>query len=429
VNFRWLNPLQLHEGQNRDCLTRAAAYLSPETNKTGTLLCTSDVWSAGAILLVILHGCLPCLETLHQQLGALACKEARDLLAGILVVNPNERTSAAQALEYHWLASDCTGTQTAQQVSNFREALVPFVSFYTRDRMQAAAFTNMDCQVACRQIEALREQFEPIGAIPQDELLRAMRLAPVACVPNAGSWVHQIWEEEQGGTGIAEMQPATWEAAALKFVSDLSNEATQIAFGVLDDDASGTVSSEKVSRMLSISHGELGTHVALGGGLFVDGVLDYNGFRAAVAGYAAWARLQAETPSRTHGPERSSSSSDTYNVCSPQMLSEAGACHEDFAEGPPDAKAGASLASSLASDPESLCMYFDVASDDGRKSAHSSNDGDRVAEAAATGTEQRRRCVSFHEPAEVVLVPMPTPEEKHFVQKFVALCVGQAVAG
>jgi hypothetical protein len=224
-------------------------------------------------------------------------------------------------------------------------------------------------------------------------------------VPDACSWVHHIWEEEQDGSGIAEMPPAKWEAAALKSVSDLSNEATQKAFSILEDDASGTVSSEKVSRMLHISHGELSTSVALGGGLCVDGALDYNGFRAAVAGYAARARLQAEAPNRTHASESSSSSSDTYSVGSQQMPSEASACHEDCRGDSPNAIAGASLVNGQP-------LPLPPAVDCGKEQPD---------------VTPRRRSVSFREPAEMVF--MPPPEERHFVQKFVALCVGPAVAG
>jgi len=403
VNFGWLNPLQLREGQSRACLARASVYLSPEAINSGAFTCESDVWSAGAILLVILCGCLPCPETLRQQLEAVASKATRDLFLGILEMNPNKRISAAKALEYPWLAANCTETQTAEQIGNFREILKPFVDFYTIDKLQAAALINMDCQVACRQIEALRGQFEPIGAIPKDELLRAMRLAPVACVPDACNWVHQIWEEEQGGNSIAEMQPATLEAVALKFMSSLSNEATQTAFVVIHDDASGTVSSERVSALLQISHSELRTCVALGGGVCTDGALDYDGFRAAIAGYAARVGLQT-VPSRSHAQvDSSSSSSDTYNVCSQQMPSEADAHHSESTEGMLDAAAVGTARSLINGQlwPKPPIVVH--------------------------GMEQRRRCVTFHEPAEMVLVS--TPEETHFVQKFVARCVGRAVVG
>jgi serine/threonine protein kinase len=91
------------------------AYIAPEILKDKGYTFSVDIWSAGVVLFAMLYGTVPFkannMEELHKLIvkGKYALKddisiEARNLLRGLLEVNPEKRLTIKQIYRHKWLA-------------------------------------------------------------------------------------------------------------------------------------------------------------------------------------------------------------------------------------------------------------------------------------------------------------------------------------
>lgn len=92
------------------------AYIAPEIlrNKNGYSY-NVDLWSAGVVLFAMLYGTVPFKAATMDELHSLILRgmytlkddiseEARDMLRGLLEINPHKRLNTQQILEHPWLA-------------------------------------------------------------------------------------------------------------------------------------------------------------------------------------------------------------------------------------------------------------------------------------------------------------------------------------
>ena len=93
------------------------AYIAPEILKDKGYTFNVDLWSAGVVLFAMLYGTVPFkannMEELHKLIvkGKYTLKEdisaeARNLLRGLLEVNPEKRLTIKQIYQHKWL-QDC----------------------------------------------------------------------------------------------------------------------------------------------------------------------------------------------------------------------------------------------------------------------------------------------------------------------------------
>lgn len=120
------------------------SYVAPEilNNKPYDQMC--DMWSCGVILYSLLCGYTPFADENQEQMFARIKKaeyeffpeewsrisqNAKDLIAGLLTVDPDRRLSAAEALESNWFAqdekflSDRDLSQTVEEIKKRRPLL------------------------------------------------------------------------------------------------------------------------------------------------------------------------------------------------------------------------------------------------------------------------------------------------------------------
>ena len=91
------------------------AYIAPEILKDKGYTFSVDLWSAGVVLFAMLYGTVPFkannMEELHKlivkgkyQLKDDISLEARNLLRGLLEVNPEKRLTIKQIYRHKWFA-------------------------------------------------------------------------------------------------------------------------------------------------------------------------------------------------------------------------------------------------------------------------------------------------------------------------------------
>lgn len=91
------------------------AYIAPEILKDKGYSFNVDIWSAGVVLFAMLYGTVPFkannMEELHKLIvkGKYTLKddisiEARNLLRGLLEVNPDKRLTIKQIYRHKWFA-------------------------------------------------------------------------------------------------------------------------------------------------------------------------------------------------------------------------------------------------------------------------------------------------------------------------------------
>ena len=91
------------------------AYIAPEILKDRGYSFNVDIWSAGVVLFAMLYGTVPFkannMEELHRMIvkGKYTLKddisiEARNLLRGLLEVNPDKRLTIEQIYRHKWFS-------------------------------------------------------------------------------------------------------------------------------------------------------------------------------------------------------------------------------------------------------------------------------------------------------------------------------------
>lgn len=92
------------------------AYIAPEIIRDkGYKGFKADLWSAGVVLFALLFGTVPFkannMKDLHQQILKAKynmkeeiSEQAKDLIRGLLQIDPKKRLSVSQVLKHEWLA-------------------------------------------------------------------------------------------------------------------------------------------------------------------------------------------------------------------------------------------------------------------------------------------------------------------------------------
>ena len=108
----------------------------------------TDMWSVGVIMFILLSGCLPFKHKdtaflcklitegkfkFHDKYWGVISDDAKDLVSRLLIVNPDERISAADALKSRWIQND--GLKAIDLHDNLEE----FKRFNARRRLIGAA--------------------------------------------------------------------------------------------------------------------------------------------------------------------------------------------------------------------------------------------------------------------------------------------------
>lgn len=271
-------------GRTGSAVCGSADYLSPEA-RNGTCLPASDVWSAGMILHALLVGCLPhwtkgpeIILDLDTERYKCVSPQAKDLLRGLLEVDPTKRLDAAAAAAHPWSQG------LAKVPGDLTPTLASFVSFHRSAKLRRAALTALAMQLTSKQLRELREQFLLVdrdgdGRISRKELAISMALAsPVGAAEEVRSLADAVFDSVYPNNSNQEIEYTEWLAAAVHQSCYQCEEALRAAFRVFDLDGDGYIGQSELQRVLSQTPEE----VALCLPEFDtngDGVLDFEEFK------------------------------------------------------------------------------------------------------------------------------------------------------
>ena len=234
-----------------------------------------DIWSVGVIMYVILSGQLPfAADTLPETYERIAVGEycvtaeiwrnvsphAIDLLRKLLVVDPELRFSAEQALAHPWF------TQSFPNVTLTitHEVLNSFKNYRVRSKFQSEAYHIIVKHLDANQIKDLKEAFmsldrEENGFLSVQEVQQGLVSTGF---PVAANEIEEIMRnvniKKDGRINYSEFLAATLESRVL-----LDDDAVWAAFNTFDVDSSGFITEANVKEALRragrrMSHGEVG---------------------------------------------------------------------------------------------------------------------------------------------------------------------------
>jgi calcium-dependent protein kinase len=234
-----------------------STYMAPEQITGHEYTMAVDMWSLGVLLYVMLSGTTPFATPTHALSGCIALSggdwvdisaDAKDLIAHLLVLDPDERLTAAQSLEHRWLRKgpeDHIRGMPAQvamrlrrytKMSNFRKVLLMVLARQMGtndlpDMYQAfnAVDTNGDGMIS---VEELREAFSGVSSTKLSE-------------PEIAELFAAIDLDGSGAIDYSEFLAAVIDRKLL-FREDLCLQA----FRSIDRDASGDVGVKDLHALL-----------------------------------------------------------------------------------------------------------------------------------------------------------------------------------
>lgn len=266
----------------------SADYLAPEAGQISNLP-ASDVWSAGMVLHAMLCGSLPKWDentkeldfetTVYKSLSS----SARDLLKGLLVLDPSQRLRAAAALAHPW-----TQGLESRTPKDLTPTLTSFVAFHRSAKLRRAALAALATQLTSWQLRDLREQFLLVdangdGRISKEDLTMSIALSsPGGAAEDVRSWVEAIFDSVFL-EGDRHIEYTEWLAAVLQQGQCVSEEAVRAAFRIFDTDGDGYICQGELGQVLAQTPEEVASFFSdfdTNG----DGVLDFNEFKGIFAG-------------------------------------------------------------------------------------------------------------------------------------------------
>ncbi|KAI8546055.1 hypothetical protein RHMOL_Rhmol07G0086300 [Rhododendron molle] len=255
-------------------------YVSPEALAQGQgriISFKSDMWSLGVILYILLSGYPPFMAQNNRQkqhmikAGEFSFYEktwknisssAKQLISGLLTVDPDRRPSANEILQHPWVIG-----YSAKQEQMDAEIVSRLQSFNARRKLRAAAIASVwSCSIFLRtkklrslvgtydlkpeELESLREHFKRIcvkgdnATLPEfEEVLRAMNLSSL--IPLAPR-IFDLFDNNRDGT--VDMREIICGISSLK--NSQGDDALRLCFQMYDTDRSGCISKEEVASML-----------------------------------------------------------------------------------------------------------------------------------------------------------------------------------
>ncbi|CAK9060993.1 unnamed protein product [Durusdinium trenchii] len=266
-------------------------FLAPEVLKSTDPLNSygleCDLWSFGVMLFVVLtnehpfcstasgpedayrriaNGCLrlSCL----RNAGALAI-EAEDLLRSLLVKEPLNRCSAAEALVHPWLQPELeTPASLVERISSFSR-----FSKFEQAILTVAAHEAKPKDVEERGSQAVGGSRVEGGWISRDDLRRALKICDVRLSKMETDAVLDCLDADQDG----KIQHTDFLAATLKPAHVKSEKVLEELFNFFDFQGTGHITHEDLKAVLGQ---DLACHVAVQARANAQGVISQENFRA-----------------------------------------------------------------------------------------------------------------------------------------------------
>jgi len=237
-------------------------YVSPQV-LAGKYDHTADLWSCGVIMYVLLCGYPPFhgesdADVLAKvRLGNFSfvaadwknvSEDAKNLIRMLLKLKPQERYTAAQALNHVWVTNTAPKAKDVALSSGLVDNLRTFRS---QNKLKKAALHVIASQMSENQIKVLRDTFTALdengdGLLTAKELREGMAKAGFSSIPED---LQKILEEvDSNGSGMIDY--TEFLAATLDRKMYLQEDICWAAFRVFDRDGNGRISKEEIALVL-----------------------------------------------------------------------------------------------------------------------------------------------------------------------------------
>lgn len=246
-------------------------YVAPEV-LTGKYRESCDVWSIGVIMYVLLCGAPPFFgDTDAEVLSSVrkghyefdlpvwehVSKEAKDLVARMLVLDPKKRYTANDALNHKWIIHLAPQSKGALPFS--AGAFRNLKKFRQNHRLKKAALTIVAHNIDEAQISDLRQMFlsmdkDSDGTLTIQEIKEGMAQARMRIPSDIDNMLRDIDSDGSGQIDYSEFLAATMEHK--QYVQE---ELCWAAFRVFDLDGNGKITKDELATVLSGDGGDIKT--------------------------------------------------------------------------------------------------------------------------------------------------------------------------
>lgn len=250
------------EGQMLATKAGTPYYVAPQV-LSGKYDESSDLWSCGVIMFVLLCGYPPFFGDSDQEvlskvkMGNFSfnpadwknvSEDAKDLIRSLLKMNPRARFTADQALQHEWIKLKAPMAKNVSLQSNFVDNLRGFRS---QNKLKKAALHIIAGQLNEDQIKQLRDVFMMIdgngdGYLTVNELKEGLSKAGLKDIPVD---LLQIMQEVDSD-GSGNIDYTEFLAATLDKRMYIQEDVCWSAFRVFDRNGDGKISMEELQQVL-----------------------------------------------------------------------------------------------------------------------------------------------------------------------------------
>jgi calcium-dependent protein kinase len=237
-------------------------YVAPQV-LAGKYDMSSDLWSLGVIMYVVLCGYPPFYgesdaDVLAKvRLGNFSfnaadwkaiSEDAKNLIRMLLKMNPRDRYTAEQALNHVWVRNKAPKAQGGQLQTSLVDNLKGFRS---QNKLKKAALHVIASQLGESQIKALRETFMRLdgngdGLLTAAEMREGLQTAGLKDIP---ADLQAILEEvDSDGSGVIDY--TEFLAATLDRKVYMAEDVCWQAFRIFDRNGDGKIDKNEISRVL-----------------------------------------------------------------------------------------------------------------------------------------------------------------------------------
>lgn len=243
-------------------------YMSPEMIRRCGYGVTTDIWSSGVILYLLLTGTHPFLadprisdadrndelfnRILHGQYDkdllekSGATSDALDLLSQMLREEPTERLTALEVLSHHWLHKLDTPHRP-----RFKHLLESLRSYAKATRFEQAVLTCIAFQANEHQLGEVMSAFKSFDRNADGFLTKEdLRQAFAACGDELSDEdLELLFDEFDASDGLG-LQYTEWVAATMRADVMGTKQAMKAAFEYFDEGGKGFVSRQELMKLL-----------------------------------------------------------------------------------------------------------------------------------------------------------------------------------
>ena len=250
-------------GKKMSSIIGTPYYVAPEVLK-GSYDEKCDIWGVGVIMFILLSGTPPFNGKNDDEIMKAVSKgkyeykptkwrgvsdEAKDLIDQMLVLDPDDRISASDALEHKWFSKVISDEFDGKKLSG---AVKGLKKYKADQKMQQAALGFIVTQLATKEdTEDLDAVFKKIdknhdGKLTLDELMEGCKEAYPKMTEDEVKELFNEADVDKNGT----IDYSEWITATINKQKILTDQNLMSAFEAFDENGDGNISIDEIKKFL-----------------------------------------------------------------------------------------------------------------------------------------------------------------------------------